>query len=506
MVIVKIKKSLVVFMIALAVLAVPTSAFSYEADIVDISGKKYFPAVKEELSKAKESIFMVMFKVGLSGYDKSSSVYKLVDELVKAHQRGVKVKVILDQNIGFAGRSHIDEWAVEGKNAWCFRILKEAGIAVWYDDPIKYVHAKSIVIDAETVILGSANWTESAFFRNFEASVLIKSKELAKRLTERFEGIELDQKATSRAEKSLAPLALSGKFLTKPGLAGGMMTRHDERAFDLYLLLLREFDGNNEGEILLDYDATAKKLGIYDRMSRTAYRRQIIRSLRNLEKRYKLITFKPQHGKEAVVVLLDYEDSNETYTYPKKWRFQVPAVYWEYDWDGKLSMRAKFCYLINLAYASASDARPWWFASRETLAERFHVSKWLISKGMQELRSLNIIEVEYPPVNDGDYQNRLAKSYRVLSLYNPAWLESEWDRLELAYGADNLKQARRYAKIVSKENDSEVVEDIIVKTNEYGTVKVKKAFAIVAQKRIDNPKRQYNYVVGILRGIAEKAQ
>ena len=91
---------------------------SYQAEVTDISGTKYFPAVKEALLKARESIFMVMFVVRLRPYDKESCVYQLMEELIKAHNRGVKVTVILDQNIGFAGREHIDEWRVEGKNAW----------------------------------------------------------------------------------------------------------------------------------------------------------------------------------------------------------------------------------------------------------------------------------------------------------------------------------------------------------------------------------------------------
>jgi len=92
----------------------------YEAEVEDISGAKYFPAVKKALSEAKESIFLVMFVVRLRPYDRDSCVYQLMEELIGAHNRGVKVTVILDQNVGFAGREHVSEWRVEGENAWCF--------------------------------------------------------------------------------------------------------------------------------------------------------------------------------------------------------------------------------------------------------------------------------------------------------------------------------------------------------------------------------------------------
>jgi len=39
----------------------------------------------------------------------------------------------------------------------------------------------------------------------------------------------------------------------------------------------------------------------------------------------------------------------------------------------------------------------------------------------------------------------------------------------------------------------------LLKTKEYGEKKVKKAFELIGQKNIDNPKRRsYGYVVGIM--------
>jgi cardiolipin synthase len=426
---------------------------SYPAKVKDISDRKYFPEVKQALSEAKESIFMVMFVVGLRPYDKTSKVYQLVDELVKAHQRGVKVTVILDQNIDFVDRNTDDEWQVEGKNAWCFKVLKDAGVTVWYDSPTKYTHSKVIVIDEETVITGSANWTQTALSRSFESNSLIKSKELAAEFLKRFREIEIDKKASNLPVYLEVPVPVSWKFMEKPNLAGEMMSRHDERSLDLYLLLLKDFDGNPEAKIILDYDKTAESLGIYEKMSRLRYREQILRSLRKLESRYNLIRVKSEYAKDAQITLLSYDNPNKVYSYPREWYFQVPAVYWTYGWDKKLPMRARFCYLINLAYAGVSDAKPWWCADVESLSKRFNVKKRMISQGMQELRRLNLIDVEYPPLGKEGPLYPLAKSYKVLRLYDPAWLEGEWDRLELLYGKNNLKKARDFARIVYEEND-----------------------------------------------------
>jgi len=75
----------------LAALSFTAGALAYQAEVDNISSEKYFPAAKQAISEAKESIYMVMFVVRLMPYDKTSSVYQLMDELVKAHNRGVKV-------------------------------------------------------------------------------------------------------------------------------------------------------------------------------------------------------------------------------------------------------------------------------------------------------------------------------------------------------------------------------------------------------------------------------
>lgn len=491
------------FLAFVATLTIAAKAFSYPAEVEDISGEKYFPRVKQTLSQAKESIFMAMFKVGLRPYDKSSEVYQLVEELIKAHKRGVEVKVILDQNVGFLGMRDEGEGKDEGKSVWCFKLLKDEGVDVAYDDPQKYTHAKAIIIDGETVILGSTNWTESALKKNIEASVLIRSKEYASELLNYLKKIEIAEPLRPWIDYTESPVPLSWKFLETPGLAGKMANQQDERSFDGYLLLLRKFDGNLEAKIVLDYDKMARDLRIYEKMDRTAYRRQIIKTMRKLEKRYHLIKFEPKFAKEGTITLLNYDDPTKSYAYPKEWYFHIPDTFWEYGWAQTLSFRAKICYLINLASVSISDTRPWWYATLERMSKRFHVSEYLISGGMQDLQRLNLIDVRYDELKP-PYKERLAKSYKLLDLYEPDELEKAWDKLELEYGTRRVNQARDLARIVLEENDAAIVEDIIQTIEQYGQKNVIEAFAIIAKRRPDNPKRCYSYVKGIIKKLAEE--
>jgi len=55
--------------------------------------------------------------------------------------------------------------------------------------------------------------------------------------------------------------------------------------------------------------------------------------------------------------------------------------------------------------------------------------------------------------------------------------------------------------IVFEENNPDILEDIILKSRQYGREKMKKAFSIINKKNTDNPKKTYEYVVGILEGM-----
>lgn len=88
--------------------------------------------------------------------------------------------------------------------------------------------------------------------------------------------------------------------------------------------------------------------------------------------------------------------------------------------------------------------------------------------------------------------------YKILKPYDPKELELKLKAMEDKYGKEAYTKARKYAEIVFEENNPEVIEDIILKTKQYGEKNVNKAFVVVSRQNIDNPKRIYSYVVGII--------
>ena len=181
-----------VVLILAVILGITTHASAYQADVQNISSDKYFDATLNEISQAKSSVLVVMYLVSILPDQPDSQPSQLINALIKAKDRGVAVKVILDQNINFEAESSEDA-ATSNKNQKAYELLRKNNVPVFFDTSDIYTHAKAIVIDNETVILGSTNWSKAALTRNNEANVLIKSKELAQSLLDDFKKIQLQE-------------------------------------------------------------------------------------------------------------------------------------------------------------------------------------------------------------------------------------------------------------------------------------------------------------------------
>ncbi|MFA4889520.1 MAG: phospholipase D-like domain-containing protein [Candidatus Omnitrophota bacterium] len=468
------------------------AAEPYQATVEDISGAKYFPAVKEALAKAEKSVYLVMYLAKFDPQERRSRVYGLVEELVNAHKRGVKVKVILDQGLDFSTLRR------EEKNDLLFSYLKKQGIEVYFDELYRITHSKAIVIDEKIVVLGSTNWSDSSLGRNSETACLIHSQDLAKQVLNDFSRIPIDYEADVPEEEKSAAVALDAAFLQDALLGPQMVAMSDATALDLYLLLLKEFDGNAQGKMGVDYKKISAALGMDERMPYDSARDTLRQALIRLDKTYKLIDRRKVPTKNPYCLLVKITSS------PREKTFPIPVRYWEYGWNRRLSLRAKFCLLINLNKTGAGRGRLW-AGYRKALMEEFHATKVTISEGMQELRKLGIIEIEYPPYPEGGgYEKRAPVCFRFLGLYSPEALVKEKERLAGEYGLERFEAAQRYAGIVFQENNVQVIESIIKNMEEYGVSEVEKAFQKVARKAPDNPKRSYRYVVGILQSEAKE--
>jgi phosphatidylserine/phosphatidylglycerophosphate/cardiolipin synthase-like enzyme len=148
--------------------ALPAPASNVEI----IPSEEYFDKVHSLLKEASKSIFVVMYIFTYYKDYPNSPSNVLMQDLIKAKERGVDVKVLLDISDGN------EENTKENRNTG--RILSKNGVKVYYDTIEKTTHSKIVVIDSKYSVIGSHNWTYYGLSKNNETSILIDSEELAK--------------------------------------------------------------------------------------------------------------------------------------------------------------------------------------------------------------------------------------------------------------------------------------------------------------------------------------
>ena len=114
--------------------------------------------IAQEIARAKESIYV-------QAYGLTSVI--IVNQLIQAKNRGVKVQVLLDKS------NVSDKWSK-------MMDLVNANVSVRIDKVSGIAHNKVIIIDEQKVITGSFNFTNAADKRNAENVIIINNKSVAK--------------------------------------------------------------------------------------------------------------------------------------------------------------------------------------------------------------------------------------------------------------------------------------------------------------------------------------
>ncbi len=168
---------------------------------------------------------------------------------------------------------------------------------------------------------------------------------------------------------------------------GGPLARlvrnHDERALELYLLILAAASGG-------DYDVShaaavwARALYLQGKSGPSAVSKALARLVR-----HKLVAKTRARGKARVILMME-DGSEEPYTRPSGKRLedrflQLPNAYWLEDWNRKLSLPAKAALLIasslpNDFVLPGNKAPDWYGISEDTIEE-----------GLRELRQNGLI-------------------------------------------------------------------------------------------------------------------
>ena len=99
---------------------------------------------------------------------------EITQALIRAHQRGVKVDVIIDQKM-------------PKKKPNTTQDLIKAGVPTFFDTAHRTAHDKIIIVDDNIVLTGSFNFVKVAETKNGENLLILKSKPLAEEYVKNWE-------------------------------------------------------------------------------------------------------------------------------------------------------------------------------------------------------------------------------------------------------------------------------------------------------------------------------
>lgn len=122
-------------------------------------------AVVDAVGKARSTILVQAY---------SFTSAPIAKALVDAHRRGVKVLVVLDKS-------------QRGEKYTSATFVANAGIPTLIDAKHAIAHNKVMVIDGQTVVTGSFNFTKAAEENNAENLLVIQDPELAARYSQNWE-------------------------------------------------------------------------------------------------------------------------------------------------------------------------------------------------------------------------------------------------------------------------------------------------------------------------------
>jgi HKD family nuclease len=151
------------------------------ARIAPADDRSYFPVCHGLLSSAQRSIDVILYQSRFYFQYPGSKSNTMLTDLVTAAERGVAVRVVLEQA----------DWNLENseENRDVWNVLSESGVDLYFDPITTTSHSKLVIVDGKYVVLGSTNWSHYALDSNREANVVIESDKIAASFGDYFEDL-----------------------------------------------------------------------------------------------------------------------------------------------------------------------------------------------------------------------------------------------------------------------------------------------------------------------------
>lgn len=159
----------------------PDCSWQCQSCIVNSSGNakpildtEYINNVVNAINNAHDFVHIAMYEFKIY-----NTTMPIINALIRAKQKGVDVDVIIDAS----------SWnkKLTSENKKTITYLKQHDVNAKQDSKKTTLHSKVVVIDNNTVIVGSTNIGYYALTKNHEANILIKDENIAQQFENYFE-------------------------------------------------------------------------------------------------------------------------------------------------------------------------------------------------------------------------------------------------------------------------------------------------------------------------------
>ncbi|MBN1522011.1 MAG: hypothetical protein JW928_05705, partial [Candidatus Aureabacteria bacterium] len=412
------------------------SLLASPAKIQVISQDSYFPVVTKSFQQAKESITVVMPYI--QQLDEKGNVSKLLEELSKAVQRGVTVKVYLDLTSG-------KDILPGGYLYDLYHFFKKNEIFIFFDYPQVHVNHRLIIIDNTLIIGGSAAWSD-AMKNNMETCFVIESEELALKISESISSMATVSDPMEKRNKNFAYVPSS--FLKSNSTLQKIVQRNDEDSLDVYLVLVRDFDGS---KVNTDYAKIFDGMNLSKRTKPDVIKRKVNDALEKLSQTYGAISINPSRNREMNIQIVQN---------PGESSVLLPKTYWDQGWHKELSLQAKALLLVTCDMISFQKNILDWKSSRSGLSETYGINSWIINSGIVDLCKNNILDIVHVE-EDADNDDQTILWMKYSGLYDREEFYKKYQELAAVHGENIAGMARNYASIIYKKYDTTAIRYII---------------------------------------------
>jgi len=163
-----------IFLLFFASLA-QSSDILEDSDVIPVTKHNYLNVLFNEIGNSKETIKIVHFE-----FNNDNVIFKIVDALNKAADRGVKISLLCESEL--KDRSQIT----------FEKLNKNSNIDFKFDMEDRKTHCKMYIFDDKKVMLGSSNLSYKSILKNNETNILFSNSKLAAYYSEFFKQLWRD--------------------------------------------------------------------------------------------------------------------------------------------------------------------------------------------------------------------------------------------------------------------------------------------------------------------------